>query len=279
MNELEQAYLAHHGILGQKWHHRNGPPYPLDAGDHSKSEKEAGYKKSLGGGRNEELYSRKTAKKATKQLNKLDKEIGYHQHERDEYDRLKKTREKSLEKAVEKGKDQKVLDKKQKALDAVNRNISRTDEAITRGKQEVNDILNSLDSGSFDINSEEVKRTVNKGEVAALTFGGLWVGGLVGGVAAGVASRDRRTGTKYKVEAKTTEERNNGQAEPTKSNADLIRKARNKDVWDLNFLEAIQNSKIDYDNNKKEMLKEYRIYLDDPEDYWKNRVDKLEPAY
>lgn len=33
------GYLAHHGIKGQKWGHRNGPPYPLDASDHSAQEK------------------------------------------------------------------------------------------------------------------------------------------------------------------------------------------------------------------------------------------------
>lgn len=43
-------YLAHHGILGQKWGHRNGPPYPLDGSDHSVSEKKAGWRKSLSGG-------------------------------------------------------------------------------------------------------------------------------------------------------------------------------------------------------------------------------------
>lgn len=32
-------YLKHHGILGQKWGKRNGPPYPLDADDHSTAEK------------------------------------------------------------------------------------------------------------------------------------------------------------------------------------------------------------------------------------------------
>lgn len=40
-------YLAHHGIKGQKWGVINGPPYPLGSGDHSASEKKAGWRKSL----------------------------------------------------------------------------------------------------------------------------------------------------------------------------------------------------------------------------------------
>lgn len=39
--------LQHHGILGQKWGRKNGPPYPLGASDHSAAEKKAGYRKSL----------------------------------------------------------------------------------------------------------------------------------------------------------------------------------------------------------------------------------------
>ena len=39
--------LSHHGILGQRWGKQNGPPYPLDASDHSASEKKAGWRKSL----------------------------------------------------------------------------------------------------------------------------------------------------------------------------------------------------------------------------------------
>lgn len=38
-------YLCHHGIMGQKWGKRNGPPYPLSGGDYTKAEKEAIYKK------------------------------------------------------------------------------------------------------------------------------------------------------------------------------------------------------------------------------------------
>lgn len=39
------AELQHHGILGQKWGVRNGPPYPLGGGDYTSSEKTAIYKK------------------------------------------------------------------------------------------------------------------------------------------------------------------------------------------------------------------------------------------
>lgn len=34
-------YLAHHGILGQKWGVKNGPPYPLGGGDYTQSERKA----------------------------------------------------------------------------------------------------------------------------------------------------------------------------------------------------------------------------------------------
>lgn len=42
-----QDFLEHHGILGMHWGKKNGPPYPLDAGSHSSSEKKAGWRKSL----------------------------------------------------------------------------------------------------------------------------------------------------------------------------------------------------------------------------------------
>lgn len=39
--------LSHHGILGQTWGEKQGPPYPLGGSNHSASEKKAGWWKSL----------------------------------------------------------------------------------------------------------------------------------------------------------------------------------------------------------------------------------------
>lgn len=38
---VNNEYLAHHGIQGQKWGVRHGPPYPLGPGDYSKAEVKA----------------------------------------------------------------------------------------------------------------------------------------------------------------------------------------------------------------------------------------------
>jgi len=47
METYYKNYLSHHGIFGQRWGKRNGPPYPIAPGDHSASEKKAGWKKSI----------------------------------------------------------------------------------------------------------------------------------------------------------------------------------------------------------------------------------------
>ena len=51
--------LYHHGILGQKWGRKNGPPYPLGTSDHSAAEKKAGWRKSLDGKSKGGLFRRK----------------------------------------------------------------------------------------------------------------------------------------------------------------------------------------------------------------------------
>lgn len=51
--------MYHHGIKGQKWGKRNGPPYPLSDSDHSASEKKAGWKKSLNGDKEQSPKNRR----------------------------------------------------------------------------------------------------------------------------------------------------------------------------------------------------------------------------
>lgn len=50
-------HLSHHGIEGQKWGKRNGPPYPLDYDAHSAAEKNSNPKSKL------DNYSDSTKKK------------------------------------------------------------------------------------------------------------------------------------------------------------------------------------------------------------------------
>ena len=54
--------------------------------------------------------------------------------------------------------------------------------------------------------------------------------------------------------------------------------ARDNDQWDINFLEAVQNSAILERNDKKSLLTEYAKYMADPSDYWKNGRHQLEDA-
>ena len=45
--ESIDIFVKHHGVLGQKHGVKNGPPYPLDEGDHSSSEESAAKKAGI----------------------------------------------------------------------------------------------------------------------------------------------------------------------------------------------------------------------------------------
>lgn len=217
MNELEKNYLAHHGILGQKWHKRNGPPYPLDAGDHSKSEKEAGYKKSLGGGRNEEMYDRKArkrgAKEATKDLNRNDQEMAENRYKFNQAKKKYDKYEKKMLKAKEGSKKREKY--ASKSLDAW-LDSEEAREAIDKGQERAREILGYLEENGYNVKMKDTMRSVARGEnlVKSMLLTGLATGaataiaGPAGMSAAAVAfTTDRVKGTKFKVKDKTDKER------------------------------------------------------------------------
>lgn len=70
--KMTDESLSHHGIEGQKWGVKNGPPYPLDAGDHSEAEKRA---------------MKKEARKESKAYNKANKEVSRVVRQIEELDR------------------------------------------------------------------------------------------------------------------------------------------------------------------------------------------------
>lgn len=58
----QMAYLSHHGILGQKWGKKLGPPYPLGSGSHSSSETKAAKSAGITVGGSSGTYSGKKTK-------------------------------------------------------------------------------------------------------------------------------------------------------------------------------------------------------------------------
>jgi len=62
-------------------------------------------------------------------------------------------------------------------------------------------------------------------------------------------------------------------------NAAALKRAKEKGQWNVDFLEAVQNTRIFNEpgkENNARLLKEYENYLKDPYDYWKNGRHYLE---
>lgn len=67
--------LYHHGIKGQKWGKKNGPPYPLGASDHSSAERKEGHK-GWSKEAKRELDNKNGNKSSNKSSNKTKKKSG-----------------------------------------------------------------------------------------------------------------------------------------------------------------------------------------------------------
>lgn len=61
-------YLEHHGIDGQKWGQTNGPPYPIEPGNHSAAEKRAMKKDIKWINKNEKKIKNKAYSQSKKEI-------------------------------------------------------------------------------------------------------------------------------------------------------------------------------------------------------------------
>lgn len=165
----EEMYLKHHGILGMKWGDRNGPPYPLNSSDHSASEKKAGYRKSLGGGRNEELYGKK--KKKTRLQRAADaaqrdadnlRKNGY----KEEADAVQKVADKNRKKAQNVMDIQKKVRDYNKAYDRASELSDKSDELFRKAKE----MHKSLAKTPIGRVREVYKAQIGKGSEAAKEY-------------------------------------------------------------------------------------------------------------
>lgn len=132
--------LEHHGILGMRWGARNGPPYPLGSGDHSSSEKKAGWRKSLGGG-SEDSAKRKRSRALKKARKTRARNIKRRTLEKKQQQKIQKTKEEII---------------KSKDINAMLKNVDKFTNS------EINDLLTRLDVESRLRNKANAMNEANK---------------------------------------------------------------------------------------------------------------------
>lgn len=185
-SELE---LYHHGIAGQKWGKRNGPPYPLSAGAHSASEKKAGWRKSLYKDGKDTHFSKKVEKVVYKSEKKgFSTRSGQRSLNLLERQKAKDTYQKRL--AEQKG-------DKEKA--------ANFDKRIKQGEAKTKSIISQLNKKGYTIGSAKVVRDANYGKkVATNLFVTGWVAniGFIGHTAYRKGANIVQ-GNRYKVSKKT----------------------------------------------------------------------------
>lgn len=94
-NDYRNYELYHHGIQGQKWGKKQGPPYPLDPEDHSASEQKAGWRQSLKADTKDRIKSAKIAAKEERKIDKLENK-SYTESRQAKIDRLNESRNKRI---------------------------------------------------------------------------------------------------------------------------------------------------------------------------------------
>lgn len=194
--ELE---LYHHGIMGQRWGKKNGPPYPLSAGAHSASEKKAGWRQSLAG-----TQTRGGARKYTKELNKADKKLATARYDRfKESEKVKRYQDKANKLAAS-GKSAKKIEKYKSKAEKHMLKAQEYGKEIQNASNRTDTLIKYLSAQGYSMSSRKVNRHVHIGRniaTSALTnLGSVALATLVGSPMYVTGHRiSKIQGTKYKV--------------------------------------------------------------------------------
>ena len=165
--------LCHHGILGQRWGRKNGPPYPLGASDHSASEKKAGWHKSLDKMSDDELRQKVYRKNLENQYNYYSTKTGKSRQANDAIDVTKKgfRTAGNIANTISKGLSAKNQDK----IDAINRKKGLSDaqkkqmiNEITKGKK-ISDVAGQSSHAMANGIQKQGRVNLNKKDVSKMS--------------------------------------------------------------------------------------------------------------
>lgn len=134
-------YVEHHGIIGQKWGDRNGPPYPLSGSEHSAVVKSAN-KKSSGSGRKLTWRQRRKAKKNLKKAR-----AAAAQKRLDDKEKERLVREGSANEIYARRNDL-TIEQKRRAQERLNLDdqlATLSSKELARKKSKVDKMINTLD--------------------------------------------------------------------------------------------------------------------------------------
>ena len=181
-------YLIHHGIDGQKWGVRNGPPYPLDYEDHSAAEKKANSRAELTGDRRidkkiiESTYKEAKYAKAASLLSK------------DQSDR-KQTKALKREKKVGKDSKYEQIYSEGKRLSAQSKKADENSKYFSdKYQRQISEYVDRYGKENFKKFSQDKidRMTVSKASnfianngMSSYSIAGGFVGGAIGGGVAG----------------------------------------------------------------------------------------------
>lgn len=245
----EGSSLEHHGIQGQKWGDRNGPPYPLGSGDHSAAEKKHLSKYSF----NNEL--KQTEKKKKKKRDSKLPEVPDYNKMTDE------DREERKKKAIRDGNVKEVSSNRSHFTDQeINAVINRYDlnsKLTTYSKKDIRTAMDKLDAAMKKMDSIK-----NAGEKTFALYE------TVAKIMNTVAGTNLPTQASRNAEKQSNKQNNNNNKNQTKSLNDFS--------WDRDYAKYVDGKKVESVIVKDGKIRQYYNTDKDKQEQRKNNKSEEE---